>query len=215
MRPNHFEPFSNNHQTTSNPNRMISFEQEIKTFLKQQGLEFKDNSESFKRLDFSVQLDENWRFHFDAKEKRQRYNLYNWHLTEELEKHTFIIDDLAARKVLAYAPYAGMVVRDNLLGGYYFFSVLDLFLMPKTRVNRPIFKEKEALKGKWIIDLRNGLKCPSMEKVLLAMRLFVEKREDLFLNILECFGDYTGEDIVNRGEVRKPEYWNIDVMETR
>ncbi|MBI5917458.1 MAG: hypothetical protein HY842_18980 [Bacteroidetes bacterium] len=194
---------------------MQSFEQEIKAFLKAQNLEFKDNSDSFKRLDFSVKLDEQWSFRFDAKEKRQRYNLQNWQLTSEQEPFAFIIDDLAARKILAYAPYSGMVIRDNLLGGYYFYSVLDLFLMPKTRVNRPIEKNLKAMKGKWVIDFRNGQKCGSMAAVLSLFRQYITKREDFFINILECFGDYHGEDIGERGEVRRAEYWDTDVKATR
>lgn len=194
---------------------MHSFEQEIKAFLQAKKLEYKDNSSSFKRLDFSVRLDENWTFHFDAKEKRQKYNLFNWKLTADQEPHTFIIDDLAARKILAFGPYSGMVVRDNLLGGYYFFSVLDLFLMPKIRVNRPIEKNSKAMKGKWVIDLRSGKKCASMVEVLQMFHHYIAKREDLFLNILDCFGNYQGEDIGERGEVRRPEYWETDVKETR
>ncbi len=194
---------------------MQSFEQEIKAFLQSKKLEYKDSSSSFKRLDFSVRLDETWTFHFDAKEKRQKLNLFNWKLTAEQEPFTFIVDDLAARKILAFGPYSGMVVRDNLLGGYYFFSVLDLFLMPKTRVNRPIEKQQKGLKGKWVIDLRSGKKCASMEEVLHLFKLYISKREDLFLNVLECYGTYQGEDIGERGEVRRPEYWETDVKETR
>ncbi len=194
---------------------MISFEQEIKAFLQSKKMEFKDNSSSFKRLDFSVRLDENWTFHFDAKEKRQKINLYNWKITAEQEPHTFIIDDLAARKILAFGPYSGMVVRDNLLGGYYFYSVLDLFLMPKTRVNRPIEKSQKAMKGKWVIDLRSGKKCSNMDEVLKLFYAYISKREDLFLNILDCYGNYAGENIGERGEVRRPEYWETDVKETR
>jgi len=194
---------------------MKSFEQEIKLFLQAQSLNYKDNSSSFKRLDFSVQLNEQWVFHFDAKEKRQTYNLRNWNLTAESEPHTFIIDDLAARKILAYAPYSGMVVRDNLLGGYYFFSVIDLFLMPKKRLNRPIHKEKKALKGKWLIDLRNGRKCQDMAQVLTSLKQFTERREDIFIKYLPCFGNYEGENIGQGGIVRKKEHWDIDVKETR
>jgi hypothetical protein len=194
---------------------MISFEQEIKAFLQSKRLEYKDNSSSFKRLDFSVRLDEQWTFHFDAKEKRQKLNLFNWKLTADQEPHTFIVDDLAARKILAFGPYSGMVVRDNLLGGYYFYSVLDLFLMPKIRVNRPIEKQQKALKGKWVIDLRNSKKCASMDEVLQQFHQYIAKREDLFLNILDCFGDYQGEDIGERGELRRPGHWDTDVAETR
>ncbi|MCC6723668.1 MAG: hypothetical protein IT258_04110 [Saprospiraceae bacterium] len=194
---------------------MLSFEQEIKAFLQSRKLEYKDGSSSFKRLDFSVRLDENWTFHFDAKEKRQKINLFNWKITAEQEPHTFIIDDLAARKILAFGPYSGMVVRDNLLGGYYFYSVLDLFLMPKTRVNRPIEKNTKAMKGKWVIDLRSGTKCANMDEVMHLIRNFIAKREDLFLNILDCYGNYHGESIGERGEVRRAEHWDTDVKETR
>lgn len=194
---------------------MKSFEQEIKLFLQAQSLNYKDNSSSFKRLDFSVQLNKEWVFHFDAKEKRQTYNLRNWSLTADAEPHTFIIDDLAARKILAYAPYSGMVVRDNLLGGYFFFSVIDLFLMPKRRLNRPIHKEKKALKGKWLIDLRNGRKCQDMAQVLTSFHQYIDKREELFINHLPCLGNYVGENIGQGGMVRQKEHWDIDVKETR
>lgn len=195
---------------------MKSFEQEIKEFLQLRQLHYRDNSSSFKRLDFSVQLDDKIIFYFDAKEKRQHYNLQNWDIpSKETEEHTFIMDDLAARKILAYAPYSGMIVRDNLRGGYFFFSVLDLFLMPKKRVNRPIHKEKHALKGKWIIDLRNGSRCESLNDCWQCILLYISKREDLFLNILECLGHYSGEQIGQSGEVRRPEYWNTDVSNTR
>ncbi|MEZ4952589.1 MAG: hypothetical protein R2825_03300 [Saprospiraceae bacterium] len=194
---------------------MQSFEQELKAFFKINDIGFQDNSKSFKRLDFSIQLDNNWKFHFDAKEKRQSYNISNWHLTREQEPHTFILDDLAARKILAYGPYSGMLVRDNILGGYYFFSVVDLFLIPKSRVNRPIFKEKKSIKGKWIIDLRHGIKCENIKQAIVLFKKYIDKREDLFMNILECYGDYEGEEIGVRGEIRKAEYWDIDVKETR
>ncbi|GIV32042.1 MAG: hypothetical protein KatS3mg030_344 [Saprospiraceae bacterium] len=199
---------------------MLSLEQEIKQFLKESGLTWSDGSSSFKRLDFTIQanpaLGLPYDFHFDAKEKRQHYNLSNWGIPNASEERcAFIIDDLAARKILAYAPYSGMVVRDNLEGGYYLFSVLDLFLMPKTRVNRPIEKEKPALKGKWIIDLRNGRRCESLEEVLAAIRRYIDQRKDLFLNILECYGDYVGEQIDQRGIVRRPDHWDTDVSQTR
>lgn len=204
------------HRAGLNHQFMKSFEQEIKAFLQGRQLQFRDNSSSFKRLDFSVPIDDKIIFYFDAKEKRQHYNLRNWNIpSKETEEYTFIIDDLAARKILAYAPYSGMIVRDNLRSGYFFFSVLDLYLMPKKRVNRPIQKEKQALKGKWIIDLRNGNRCESMGDCWQQILQYIEKREDLFLNILECFGNYTGEHIGQSGEVRRPEHWDTDVKETR
>ena len=54
-----------------------------------------------------------------------------------------------------------------------------------------------------------------MEEVLQLFRQYIAKREDLFLNILECYGNYPGEDIGERGELRRPEHWDTDVTETR
>lgn len=193
---------------------MTSFEQEIKSYFKINDIPYKDYSQSYKRLDFTIQLGK-WKFYFDAKEKRQKYNLKNWQLSEEEEKHAFIIDDLAARKILAYAPYSATIIRNNLNSCYYFFSVLDLFLMPKKRVNRPIFNKKKALKGKWIIDLRNGIKCDKFDTAYQLIGKYIEKREELFINHLPCFGEYEGEEIGERGMVRKREYWDIDVKATR
>jgi len=193
---------------------MISFEQEIKNCLSAQALEFADHSSSFKRLDFSVKLADKT-FYFDAKEKRQPYNLTNWQLTKDNEPDTFILDDLAARKILAFAPYSGMVVRNNLTQAYHFFSVVDLMMLPKKRVNRPIHKMKKAWKGKWIIDLRNGQKCRSMQEVIQCLKEFVQNREQVFVKSLACFGNYYGEEVGQLGEVRTSGHWDIDVSSTR
>src|SRR5688572_25749613 len=127
-----------------------SFEQEIKNYLKQQNIKFSDHSSTYNQLDFTIFRDDQPVFHFDAKEKRQTYNLSNWpRFGPELD--LFILDDLAVRKCLAFAPKSGILVRDNLRQKYFFFSVIDLALMPRIRVNRPIHRNQPDLKGKWLI----------------------------------------------------------------
>ena len=44
---------------------------------------------------------------------------------------------------------------------------------------------------------------------------YIDRREDLFINIIDCYGNYQGEDIGELGEIRKSKYWDIDVKETR
>ena len=197
-------------------NKQPSFEQEIKQHFRQNQIEFDDNSESYKKLDFAFGDKSSKRyFSFDVKEKRQRYATKNWPRTDIPEAHLFIIDDLAARKLLAYAPNSGLVVRDNMHQRYIFFSVADIFLMPRQRVNRDIRKKVQGIKGKWMIDLRNGQVFKELAAVFIGISGYLDKREDIFLNILECYGSYFGEKIGKGGIERRPDHWAIDVSETR
>lgn len=194
---------------------MIPFENEVRAYLDQTGLVYEDHCDSLEQLDFGFGDREARRhFDFDVKEKRRRYNVRNWG-AQIPQEHLFIFDDLAARKVLAYAPNSGIVVRDNVRGLYFFFSVVDLFLMPKLRVNRAIRKNVQGLKGKWLIDLRNGLLCVSLEDVFHGIDAYLERRRDIFTTVLECYGAYQGEAIPVQGRTRRPQHWQTDVDETR
>jgi hypothetical protein len=195
---------------------MLSLEQEIKIYFQQSGISFSDNCTSFKKLDFSFGDRQSKRqFHVDAKEKRQRYNMYNWPDIEIPEQYLFVLDDLAARKILAYAPNSGLVVRDNPHRSYFLFTVVDLYLMPKQRVNRKISKTVETYKGKWLIDLRNGHLCRQLTDVFSSIDHYLDDRQDIFQNILACYGQYVGENVGVGGVVREPKHWQIDVEETR
>ncbi len=193
----------------------VSLEEEIRRYFEGQGMEFDDRSHSFVQLDFGFgDLFQNRYFVFDAKEKRQPYNPRNWP-TAIPEPHLFILDDLAARKILLHAPNAGLVVRDTPNQRYVFFSVVDLFLMPKQRVNRPIHRREGASKGKWLVDLRNGQASPHLPGVFTAIQAYLDQREAIFHRILTCYGEYQGEAIGSGGTVRRPDHWEQDVGATR
>lgn len=188
-----------------------SFEQEILEYFGQNQIEFTDHSASLHGLDFSyIPTGSAKPFYFDTKEKRQRYNLTNWPKIDIPEASLFILDDLSARKVLACAPHAGLIVRDNVGGFYYFFSVVDLFLMPKKRANRPIKRQVEAWKGKWLIDLRNGRQCNSLTAAFTAIAEYESAHQEIFDALLECYGSYVGEELDIGGMTRLPKHWSID-----
>jgi hypothetical protein len=194
---------------------MIAFEQEVKNYFTEKDIAYEDHSGSLEKLDFSFGDKSSKRhFSFDVKEKRQQYNMKNWQ-TQIPSQHLFILDDLAARKMLAYAPNSGMVIRDNLRHLYFFFSIVDLFLMPKIRINRVIEKKVRGFKGKWLIDLRNGIQCAALDEVFQQIHQYLDRRKEIFTNIHECYGSYQGEAIVEQGIVRQPGHWQIDVNETR
>lgn len=198
---------------------MPSLEQEILNHFQQHGIPFHQHvgdETRFERLDFGFGDSGRKRyFSFDAKEKRQHYNLKNWPDAGIGEEHLFIIDDLAARRVLVFAPNAGLVIRDNLRRLYFLFTVVDLFLMPKVRVNRQLGVNPPLLKGKWLIDLRNGQHYPDLAAVFAGIAAYLDQRELIFSKELACFGAYVGETITAGGVTRQPQHWERDIRETR
>ncbi len=192
-----------------------SLEQEIRTLFQQRRLEYDDHSGSFTQLDFGFGDRAAKRyFAFDAKEKLQSYNLRNWQ-TAIPEAHFFILDDLACRKILLHAPNAGLLVRDTPQQRYVFFTVVDLFLMPKARVNRAIRRTQLELKGKWLIDLRNGRSLSRLDELFPAIDNYLDRRKAIFHETHECYGVYVGEEIGAGGIERRPEHWDKDYGATR
>lgn len=168
---------------------MSSFKQEITAYLKIHDLLFKDNLSSYKRLDFTFSLQQT-KFHLIALEKMAAYQSVNWNIPPESEPDAYLLEDLIARKILAYAPYSGLAVKVHPTDSYYFFSVADLFLMPKKRQDRPAFDHKKFIKGEWMIDLKNGKKCASMNDLFLAFEEYILQKEQLFVEQTACYGTY-------------------------
>jgi len=193
-----------------------SLERELKQYFEQHQIPYDDNSGSFKKLDFGFgDVNAKRYFSFDAKEKRQHYSMKHWPAVKIPQEHLFILDDLAARKILAFAPNSGLLIRDITRQKYFFLSVVDLFLMPKQRVNREIKKNVKSLKGKWLIDLRNARMFETLAEVFAGIEAYLNRREDIFVHTLECYGEYVGEQIGQGGIERKPKHWSIDVKKTR
>lgn len=192
-----------------------SLEQEIRTLFQQHRVGYNDHSGSFTQLDFGFgDRSSNRYFAFDVKEKRQPYNLGNWQ-TAIPEPHFFILDDLACRKILLHAPNAGLLVRDTPHQRYLFFTVVDLFLMPKTRVNRAIHRTQLELKGKWLIDLRNGRPLSRLDELFATIDDYLDRRKAIFHETHACYGEYVGEEIGAGGIERRPEHWDKDFGATR
>jgi hypothetical protein len=193
----------------------ISMEQEIKNYFAEREIPFSDNSTSYADLDFTI-MDESGLalFRLDVKEKRQRYNMQNWPAFAP-EVDLLILDDLTVRKCLAYAPQSGILVRDNLVQRYLFFSVIDLALMPRQRVNRLINRNRPQRKGKWLINARNGQIAPSLHRCMDHLQGYLDQLDTPILTLTACYGSYVDETIDSAGIVRNPSHWNTDVQDTR
>ena len=197
------------------PGELPSLEQEIKDLLTRREVHFDEACDAFDQLDFCIHSGQRADFHFDAKEKRQEVALANWPETGIPQEHLFILDDLAARKALKFAPNSGLVVRDNLRRLYFFFDVTPLFLMPRQRVNRPIELNSALVKGKWLVDLRNSVQCATLLEVFEKIAVYHDNQEQIFHKFLACYGDFVGEVISEGGITRRPEHWLKDRDATR
>ena len=192
----------------------VSFEQELRTYLQQVGRPFTDETRAFCELDFTLLLPAGVRFHLEAKEKRQPYNTSAWPAFAS-EPELFILDDLTVRKCLAFAPRAGVVVKDGGAGRYLFFSVLDLALMPRQRVNRRIERNAPDLKGKWLIDLRNGQAAGDIASLLALVDDYLVGLHVALYEAHACYGAYVGENVGEGGSTRRAGYWEKDVRNAR
>jgi hypothetical protein len=119
------------------------------------------------------------------------------------------------RKALAFSPRAGVAVKDWRQHRYLFFSVVDLALMPRLRVNRKIARNQPDLKGKWLVDLRNGRSATTVAELIDQVRIYLENLHVTLFEEHACYGAFTGETLGEGGTTRTAGYWDQDVRDTR
>ena len=192
-----------------------SFENSFREYLNNQPLSigYDDNSTSYTDIDFRLKIDEVG-FALELKEKKQKYNLLNWEGVHIPEEQFMVIDELSIRKIVLSGASAGLLVKDSVRDKMFFFSMIDLVLMPKIkRFNRPTnFNEKEGIKGKWAIDLRHGMECKDFATVLRAIQNY-QRVCPLLGEIPSCLNTYHGETITQGGATRTLDFLNKDVAE--
>ena len=191
---------------------IISLEQEVRDYLVGHSIQFQDFSYKPTTPDFGIFYGSETTMWLEVKEKRQRIKKINWPATDTPEEYLFILDELTARRLLLLAPYAGVIVRDNTTWRYTFISVLNLWLMPKLRVNRRT--SDKHLKGKWLLDMRNGVISRSFPGALKAFYEYAHNARQGF-EMDRCVGRYVGETVNEGGELRTEEMRLFDLLMTR
>ena len=119
------------------------------------------------------------------------------------------------RKCIGYAPRSGVLVRDNLHKRYHFFTVIDLALMPRLRLNRPIQRTVQELKGKWLVNLQNSTTTDNLPKAIVALEEYIDDLPLIMDEQHSCYGRYVGEEILSGGIMRNPGHWETDIKATR
>ena len=185
------------------------FEQEVKSFLTSQKISFVDGTTSKTALDFFLPSQ---RIYFDAKEKAQPISMKNWTEARTTQENLFIMDDLAARKLLRHAPLSFCLIKDssNFPVLYYIYSIVDLFCIPKKRVKRPIEKLVKTFKGKWLLDLRDAAAFDELSDAMNYMLSYEKKFALIFNKHIDCWGKYPSEEIKTSGSTRTAGYWKKD-----
>ncbi|MFN3983066.1 MAG: hypothetical protein ACK4SA_22020 [Caldilinea sp.] len=192
----------------------LPFEKELREFFHQRQARFVDQTSGFYDADFALMLSDGARFALEVKEKRQPYTVQAWPQGTP-EAQMFILDELTVRKCLGFAPRAGIAVKDIVGRRFVFFSVIDLALMPRVRVNRRIERNRPDLKGKWVIDLRNGKVAVTLDDLLNHIQSYLGNLHSILYEIHPCYGDYIGETVGEGGVTRRPDHWRQDVRSSR
>ena len=75
------------------------------------------------------------------------------------------------------------------------FTIIDLFCVPKVRVQRSINLNGRRMKGKWLLDRRHGQAFVVLNGVFAALATYLDRRMMDDLRRLEPHGPYIGETV--------------------
>lgn len=171
-----------------------AFEGVVRRALKRDGeFELLDSTESFDEVDFELGC-RGKRVFLEVKEKRQRYRDAWVEAAQVPEENLFILDELAARKIVLRAPRAYLLVNDVPSKSLSIFGALELITVPKARINRSIDGGSPTYKGKWLVDLRHASRFDPIEEALAFIKRRISSEDELWKS-LACHGRYEGETV--------------------
>jgi hypothetical protein len=175
-----------------------AFEEAVKAGLTTLGWEFQDNTTEHDRPDlyiFRRVRGEQVRVALELKEKRQPYRSRWAEAAGVPEPELFVLDEVAVRKLLAWAPRAVLLFWDETQPArpYALYTIIDLLCVPKVRVQRPIALNSPRLKAKWLLDRRHGRLLPDLNSAFTAIASYVDRELWDDLRRLETHGNFVGE----------------------
>jgi hypothetical protein len=170
------------------------FEQRVRKALDADG-EFVllDSTDSFDEIDFELGC-RGKRLFVEVKQKKQRYSDAWVESSGIPESNLFILDELAARKIIRRCPRSYLLIHDQLGSRFSVAGALELITMPKRRVNRSIEAGVSTFKGKWLIDLTNGEVSESLSEAVAYLKRRCVSEDD-YWDSLACHGRYENESL--------------------
>ena len=168
------------------------FERQVRQTIKDDGeLVYLDSTDSFDEIDFELGC-RGRRLFVEVKEKLQHYRAAWQEASAVPEEDLFILDELAARKIILRAPRAYLLIHDAICERLSVFGALELLTAPKDRLDRSIEANVATFKGKWLIDLLHGFECASLAEALDYIKRRSTSEEDAWQG-LACHGRYRDE----------------------
>lgn len=174
------------------------FEGEVKAGLAALGWEYEDETAAHDRPDITFLRQVRGakvRAVLELKEKRQSYRSRWAELAGVPEPELLVLDEVAARKLLARAPRAFLLFHDATRPDQplVLYTIIDLFCMPKVRVRREITLHEQRGKAKWLIDRRHGHACDNLNAAFALMATYLDREMLDDLRRLEAHGAFVGE----------------------
>jgi len=177
-----------------------TFETEVKAGLAALGWEYEDATAAHDRPDITFTRrvrSKIVRAALELKEKRQPYRQRWAELAGLPEPELLVLDEVAARKLLARAPAAFLLFRDGTRPEqpYVLFTIIDLFCMPKVRVLRQLNLRERTAKAKWLLDRRHGRACADLNTAFALMATYLDRDMLVQLQALDAHGTFVGEKV--------------------
>jgi len=111
------------------------------------------STSSLDRLDFQVLGPGERLVEIELKAKHQPYRGWGHLRPATRESDLFIVDELTMRKLVDAGRYAFLLVRDDPGDRWVVWTMFDLVLAAKARVDRPLATGTDRTKGKLLVDL--------------------------------------------------------------
>ncbi|RQW79921.1 MAG: hypothetical protein EHM79_20380 [Geobacter sp.] len=177
-----------------------AFEEEVKAGLVALGWQYEDHTTAHEQPDLSFLRQVRGKpVHavLELKEKRQPLRGRWVELAGVPEQELLVLDEVSARKLLARAPRAFLLFHDLARpdAPYVLFTIIDLFCMPKVRVQRAINLNNRRMKAKWLLDRRHGQAFANLNGVFAAMATYLDRQMMDDLRRLEPHGQFIGETV--------------------
>lgn len=112
------------------------------------------STSSMDRLDYQLIAPGERLCELELKAKHQRYLGWATHSTAA-ETDLFIVDELTVRKLLSAGRYAYMLLRDDPNDRWTLWSLMEIVLATKVRVNRELATSNGGCKAKVLLDLND------------------------------------------------------------
>jgi hypothetical protein len=164
------------------------------------GWEYQDNTAEHERADLYFTRQVRGRAvqaALELKEKRQVYRARWAELAGVPEAELLTLDEVSARKLLGVAPRAFLLFHDATREDrpYVLFTIVDLFCLPKVRVQRPINLNSPRMKAKWLLDARHGRGFSNLRAVMTAVATYLDRGLGDDLHRVEPHGPFAGESV--------------------